>query len=96
MNLIDGEIRENEVKSEIATTRGAVILVAKVSCYTHVTVAMAASSEEGVLHHLHAYRADQIPVDLIVTTASSSEDFSSGGDFLFHRILSRSLGVGLD
>ena len=92
MNLIDGEIREDEVSSEVSAATGAVILVAKVSSDTHVTVAMAASSEKGVLYHLHAYRADQIAIYLTVTTAASSGDFSVAKDLLLHR----SLGVGLD
>lgn len=48
--------------SEVVRTARAIILVLQMRQNAHVTKGMSASRQKGVLNHLHADRAQQIPV----------------------------------
>lgn len=63
-DLVQQEIGEQLVGAEELGTARAVALVAKMGDDAHVAEAVAACCEEGILYHLHANWAQQVPVHL--------------------------------
>lgn len=54
------------IRSEEMRAAGAITLVLKMSDDTHVAKAMAAGSEEGVLDDLHANRAEDVLIRVVL------------------------------
>lgn len=59
-NLLEQEIREELIGSEVMATARAIVLVTEVSGDAHVAKAVTTYCEEGIFYNLHANRAEEI------------------------------------